>query len=168
MRRAHLGRESGSAQREPMLAARSVAMATAIAEPLRRMMRSLTARIFLGLVVGIGVGIWVHSAGADAETLAWLHVPSQIFLNLIKCIIAPLIVTMLVVGIAGSAALRQLGRLGVRTFGYFIAVTTLALFVGLAAVNLVRPGDGIRLAVEAGSPAQAQAQQIAANAAKLT
>jgi len=128
------------------------------------MRTSLTTRIFLGLVIGIGAGAWVHASGSDPETLAWLAVPSKIFLNLIKCIVAPLIFTMLVVGIAGTTDLRQLGRLGVRTFGYFFVVTTLALFVGLAAVNLVKPGAGVNLPTESSQAAR----DIAANAAKLT
>ena len=128
------------------------------------MLNSLTARIFYGLVIGIGIGLWVHSAGSDPTVLAWINVPSKIFLNLIKCIVAPLIVTMIVVGVAGSSDLQQLGRMGVRTFAYFIAVTTVALFVGLFAVNLVQPGIGVQLP----TATDASTQTIAANAAKLT
>lgn len=125
---------------------------------------SPTSRILLGLVLGIGVGLWVHATGSNAEVLAWLHVPSKIFLNLVKCIVAPLIFTMLVVGIAGSHDVAQLGRLGLRTFGYFLVVTTIALFVGLAAVNLVRPGEGVHLPPESDKATR----DIAANAANLT
>ena len=128
------------------------------------MLNSLTARIFYGLVLGIALGLWVHAAGSDPQVLAWINVPSKIFLNLVKCIVAPLIVTMLVVGIAGSSDLQQLGRMGLRTFGYFLGVTTIALFVGLAAVNLVKPGVGVQLPAESDPAAQA----IAANAAKMT
>jgi proton glutamate symport protein len=128
------------------------------------MMNSQTVKIFGGLVLGIAVGLWVHAEGSPASWLAWLNVPSKIFLNLVKCIVAPLIVTMLVVGIAGSGDLRQLGRMGLRTFGYFLVVTTIALFVGLAAVNLVEPGVGVNLP----TTTDAQTQAIAANAAKMT
>jgi len=123
-----------------------------------------TVWILAGLVVGVAVGLWVHAAGSDPEVLKWLEVPSKIFLNLVKCIVAPLIVTMLVVGVAGSSDLQQLGRTGLRTFGYFLVVTTIALFVGLAAVNLVQPGVGVNLPAETDEAARA----IAANAAKLT
>ncbi|HEX6812288.1 MAG TPA: dicarboxylate/amino acid:cation symporter [Planctomycetota bacterium] len=131
-------------------------------------MKSQTTWIFVGLVLGIAVGLLVHASATDPVThaarLAWLNVPSKIFLNLVKCIVAPLIVTMLVVGIAGSHDLRQLGRMGLRTMGYFLVVTTIALFVGLAAVNLVKPGAGVRLPAES----DPQALAIAANAAKMT
>lgn len=127
-------------------------------------MNKRTTWILAGLVVGVVVGLWVHAAGADPRLLAWLDVPSKIFLNLVKCIVAPLIVTMLVVGVAGTSDLGQLGRLGVRTFGYFVVVTTIALFVGLAAVNLVKPGAGVNLPAESDKAAL----DIAANAAKLT
>ncbi len=128
------------------------------------MMNSVTARIFLGLALGVGVGLWVHAAGSDANALLWLGVPSKIFLSLVKCIVAPLIVSMLVIGIAGSSDLQQVGRMGLRTFGYFLVVTTLALFIGLAAVNLVRPGVGVNLPAESSKAAM----EISANAAKLT
>jgi proton glutamate symport protein len=128
------------------------------------MLRSPTVQILLGLVLGIGIGIWVHGAGADANVLAWLNVPSRIFLSLIKCIVAPLIVTMLVVGIAGASDLGSVGRLGLRSFGYFLVVTSLALVVGLVAVNLVQPGVGVALPQESTTGAR----EITANAAKLT
>jgi proton glutamate symport protein len=126
--------------------------------------QSLTRQIFIGLALGVALGAWVHGRGSDPELLAWLAVPSQIFLSLIKCIVAPLIFTMLVVGVGGSSDLAQLGRLGLRTFGYFLAVTTLALFIGLAAVNLTRPGVGVDLPPAAGSTAL----EIAANSKRLT
>jgi proton glutamate symport protein len=127
-------------------------------------MKSQTTWILVGLVLGVAIGLWVHACDSDPRVLAWLAVPSQIFLSLVKCIIAPLIVTMLVVGVAGTGDLGQLGRLGLRTFAYFLAVTSIALFVGLAAVNLVRPGDGVKLPVETDKAAL----DIAANASKLT
>ena len=127
-------------------------------------MNSRTIWILAGLVVGVAVGLWVHAEGSDPRVLAWLNVPSKVFLNLVKCIVAPLIVTMLVVGVAGTSDLGQLGRLGFRTFGYFIVVTTIALFVGLAAVNLTQPGIGVNLPASSDKATL----DIAANAAKLT
>jgi Na+/H+-dicarboxylate symporter len=67
-------------------------------------------------------------------------------LNLIKSIIAPLIFATLVIGISGTGDIKQVGRIGVKALLYFEIVTTLALFVGLAAVNITRPGDGVSLA----------------------
>jgi proton glutamate symport protein len=70
---------------------------------------------------------------------------SNIFLRLIRSIIAPLIFATLVYGIAGSGDLKQMGRIGLKAIVYFEAVTTVALFLGLGAVNLVRPGAGMKL-----------------------
>lgn len=125
---------------------------------------SQTSWILIGLGLGILAGAWVHGAGSDAAVLAWLAVPSKIFLSLIKCIVAPLVFTMLVVGIGGSHDLQSLGRMGVRTMGYFLVVTSLALLVGLLAVNLTQPGVGVNLPAETSEGVQA----IAANAKKLT
>ena len=125
---------------------------------------SQTHWILIGLFLGIAAGAWVHETGSNATVLAWLSVPGKIFLNLIKCIVAPLVFTMLVVGIGGSQDLRSLGRMGIRTMGYFLVVTSLALLVGLLAVNLTQPGVGVNLPAEASEGVQA----IAANAKKLT
>ena len=67
---------------------------------------------------------------------------SAMFLRLIRSIVAPLIFGTLVAGIAGSGGAKNMGRIGVKAILYFEIVTTLALFLGLAAVNLVRPGAG--------------------------
>ncbi|MEP6847614.1 MAG: cation:dicarboxylase symporter family transporter [Acidobacteriota bacterium] len=119
---------------------------------------SLTWKIMIGLVVGIFLG-WlinyldVASAGQhkvlgmETQTvLGFARSLSTLFLNLIKSIIAPLIFATLVVGIAGTGDIKQVGRIGVKALLYFEIVTTLALFVGLAAVNITRPGEGVSLA----------------------
>jgi len=80
---------------------------------------------------------------------------SRVFLQLIRSIIAPLLFGTLVVGIAGSGDVKRMGRIGVKAILYFEIVTTLALFLGLAAGNLVRPGAGIPIhssAAEAAIP----------------
>jgi len=105
---------------------------------------SLTAWIFIGMAVGIMVGI---AAPGVADRLAPV---SNIFLRLIRSIIAPLIFGTLVYGIAGSGDLKRMGRIGLKAIMYFEAVTTVALFLGLAAVNLVRPGAGMKLSPAAG------------------
>lgn len=78
---------------------------------------------------------------------------SNIFLRLIRSIIAPLIFGTLVYGIAGSGDLKRMGRIGLKAIVYFEVVTTVALFLGLAAVNLVRPGAGLKLAPAASEAA---------------
>src|ERR1700719_1489663 len=82
---------------------------------------------------------------------------SAIFLRLIRSIIAPLIFGTLVYGIAGAGDLKQMGRIGLKAIIYFEAVTTVALFLGLAAVNLVRPGAGMKLAPAPADPVLTQA-----------
>jgi proton glutamate symport protein len=113
---------------------------------------SLTAWIFIGMAAGIALGI---AAPAVAIRLSPV---SNIFLRLIRSIIAPLIFGTLVYGIAGSGDLKRMGRIGLKAIIYFEAVTTLALFVGLAAVNLVRPGVGMTLAPAPAGATLPQAQ----------
>jgi proton glutamate symport protein len=111
---------------------------------------SLTAWIFIGMACGIVLGVAAPGLARN------LGVVSTIFLRLIKSIIAPLLFGTLVYGIAGAGNLRQMGRIGLKTILYFEMVTTVALMLGLGAVNLVRPGDGMRLertAAEAVTPA---------------
>jgi proton glutamate symport protein len=103
-------------------------------------------RISLGqwIIVALFVGIFL--GWKFPETARHLEVIATIFLRLIKCIIVPLIFSTLVVGIAGHANnLRAVGRLALKSILYFEVVTTLALFVGLAAVNLMQPGLGVHL-----------------------
>ncbi len=102
---------------------------------------SLTQWIFIGMAVGVVVGHFFPATAAS------LRVLSQIFLRLIKSIIAPLIFATLVVGIAGAGDFKKIGRLGLKALIYFEVVTTLALFIGLVAVNLIEPGVGVNLQV---------------------
>jgi proton glutamate symport protein len=110
---------------------------------------SLTTWIFIGMAAGVALGI---AAPGFARQLGPV---SRVFLQLIRSIIAPLIFATLVVGIAGGGDMKRMGRIGVKAILYFEIVTTLALFLGLAAVNLVRPGAGIPIhssAAEAAVP----------------
>jgi proton glutamate symport protein len=93
----------------------------------------------VGLVLGALVG-W-----ARPEWGSKVYFLRDIFLNLIKSIIAPLVFSTIVVGISGAGALKNVGRMGLKALIYFEIVTTAALFIGLAAVNLVRPGAGVAL-----------------------
>src|SRR6266705_2555226 len=101
---------------------------------------SLTWKIMIGLVLGILLGYFRPEWGTAVRPL------SLLFLNLIKSIIAPLIFSTLVIGIAGTGDIKQVGRMGAKALIYFEIVTTMALFIGLAAVNITRPGDGVSLA----------------------
>ena len=79
------------------------------------------------------------------DTAKNLKVLSSIFLKLIKCIIAPLLFATLVVGIAGHSNIKQIGRMGWKSLVYFEIVTTIALFIGLFAINITEAGKGIDL-----------------------
>ena len=112
---------------------------------------SLTTQILIGLVLG-GVLGWLSPAWGDR-----VYFLRDIFLNMIKSIIAPLVFSTLVVGIAGGGDLKKVGRMGAKALIYFEVVTTLALFIGLGVVNLIRPGVGVSLvanATEVGQLAQ--------------
>ena len=100
---------------------------------------SLTVQIMIGLVVGGLIG-WLQPDWGNK-----VYFLRDIFINLIKSIIAPLVFSTIVVGIAGAGALRKVGRMGIKALIYFEIVTTLALFIGLAVVNLTRPGAGVTL-----------------------
>ncbi|MGA1307043.1 MAG: dicarboxylate/amino acid:cation symporter [Candidatus Kapaibacteriota bacterium] len=100
---------------------------------------SLTKQILFGLVFGIFLG-WI--APEFSSSLKFMR---DIFLNLIKSIIAPLVFSTIVIGIAGGGDLKKVGRMGAKSILYFEIVTTIALFLGLAVVNIVQPGFGIVL-----------------------
>ena len=111
--------------------------------------RSLTAWILVAMLVGVEMG---HDAPAFSVKLRFL---SQIFLRLIRTIIAPLLFGTLVSGIAGHADLRKVGRLGFKALIYFELVTTAALFIGLVALNLSKAGVGVQ-------PSSTLAEQVSA------
>ncbi len=130
--------------------------------------RSNTTQILAGLVLGILVGyLWpssdangVHVAGF-AEQVKPL---ADVFLRMIKMIIAPLLFSTLVVGIAGTGDMKTMGRIGLKAIIYFEIATTIALFLGLGLVNLFQPGVGMALPLNADTKAAAamvQSQQHA-------
>ena len=94
----------------------------------------------IGLVLGIAVG-WAFYGNADIQT--YLQPIGDIFLNLIKMIVVPIIISTLIVGVAGTGNIKQLGRLGGKTLIYFEVITTIAIVVGLLAANVFQPGVGI-------------------------
>jgi proton glutamate symport protein len=113
--------------------------------------RSLTAWILVSMVVGAEVG------GDFPHAATHLKLLGDIFLRMIRVIIAPLLFATLVSGIAGHADLKQVGRMGVKALVFFETVTTVALFLGLGAINLTRAGVGVEL------PAAAHAASMAAS-----
>ena len=101
--------------------------------------KSLTTWILVSMIVGTEIGL---NFPLFAQNLAVL---SKIFLRLIKTIIAPILFATLVVGIAGHSNLKQVGRMGWKSILYFEVVTTLALFIGILAINITKAGAGIVL-----------------------
>lgn len=116
---------------------------------------SLTHWIFIAMGLGILVG-WLFPQESQH-----LKVVSTLFLRLIKCLLAPLVFGTLVVGIAGHGNdLKTVGRLGVKAIIYFEIVTTLALAIGLFAVNLTHPGRGVSLPPPSESSGKVEAKQV--------
>jgi proton glutamate symport protein len=109
--------------------------------------RSLTYWILVGMLLGGEIGLDRPQAAEH------LRVLSDIFLRLIKVIVAPLILGTLVTGIAGHGNLRAVGRIGLKSLVYFEIVTTLALFIGLGAINISRAGEGLVMPAVPGAAA---------------
>ena len=109
----------------------------------RRPRIGLTQQIFIGLAVGIAIGAIINNV--DPAWSAYARPFSQLFLRMIKMIIAPLIFATLVAGIAGAGHVKVVGRMGIRALIYFEIVTTIALVNGLVAVTTTRPGEGVVL-----------------------
>jgi len=101
--------------------------------------RSLTPWIFVAMVAGAELGFDAPNVAAQTRVF------SDIFLRLIKTIVAPLILATLVVGIAGHGDLKGVGRIGLKALIYFEVVTTLALVIGLLAINISKAGVGLAM-----------------------
>jgi proton glutamate symport protein len=101
--------------------------------------KNLTTWILISMVIGIMIGLDFPSFAPNLQVL------SKIFLRLVKTIIAPILFATLVVGIAGHSNLKQVGRMGWKSIVYFEIVTTLALIIGLIAINISQAGKGIHI-----------------------
>ncbi|MBY0452406.1 MAG: cation:dicarboxylase symporter family transporter, partial [Bdellovibrionaceae bacterium] len=102
--------------------------------------KKLTYAIFIALVIGLFLGVFFPEFSHDIKSLRTL------FMNGVKCIIAPLIFSSIVSGINSSGSMKSLGRIGFKAIIWFEIATTAALIIGLFFVNTFRPGDGIKLA----------------------
>jgi len=116
--------------------------------------RSLTYWIFFAMLVGLEIGLdWPVFA-------ARLKILSDIFLRLIKVIVAPLILGTLITGVAGHGDIRRVGRIGWKSLLYFEVITTIALVLGVFAINLTRAGEGLNFPANSGEAAQQNLQQL--------
>lgn len=125
------------------------------AAPAKKPRFSLTQQIIAGLIVGVLFGWWmsVMPDGAKAKCDEAMVVVRDVFLHLIKSMIAPLIFASVVQGFAGAGEMKKSLRIGAKSLLYFEIVTTLALAIGLLAVNIAKPGAGVVLPAEAASTA---------------
>jgi len=111
--------------------------------------KKLTNFILGAMILGIISGYLAYAFGAEsgfaAEYVSYISLLTDIFLRLIKMIIAPLVFTTLVVGISRMGDASTIGRVGLKTFGWFIAMSVVSLLLGLFMVNVLHPGVGINL-----------------------
>ena len=107
-----------------------------------RMLRSIYGQVLIGIALGILVGVLFPKFAVDLKILG------DMFINLIKMIVGPVIFCTVVVGIAHVGDMKSVGRMGLKTIAYFELSTTVALAAGLIFVNLLRPGDGVNATIE--------------------
>ncbi|MBL8547210.1 MAG: dicarboxylate/amino acid:cation symporter [Hyphomonadaceae bacterium] len=128
------------------------------------MQRYLTLFVLVGLILGVAVGYYLHQnqpSEAWPELAANFKLITDVFLRLIKMIIAPLVLSTLVVGIAHMGDTGSLGRVGVRTLLWFITASIFSLVLGLVIVHILQPGIGLQLPIpEEGNAPQASALNL--------
>lgn len=107
----------------------------------------LTTKIFIGLILGIVVGILLQGAPEIAQN--YIKPFGTLFLNMIKMIIVPLVFSTLVVGVAGIGSPKSLGRIGGKTLGYYLITTSIAVTIGLVLALVFKPGTGLVLPLDA-------------------
>ncbi len=115
----------------------------------RPLYRSLYAQVLVGILLGVILGVLSPATGAAMKPLG------DGFIKLIKMLIGPIVFATITVGIARMGAMRDVGRIGVRTLLYFEVVSTLALVIGLVVVNILQPGRGLHIDPLTAAPAAA-------------
>ena len=113
---------------------------------------SLATRIFIGLVLGVLTGLLLQSSPEVATT--YIKPLGNLFLNLIKMIIVPLVLSSLVVGSASTGDVGKLGRIGIKTLIYYLVTTALAVILGLFLANLINPGHGLSIPLDSTAEAR--------------
>lgn len=105
---------------------------------------SLTKKIFIGLILGLGIGLLLHFFAPDLFTMldGYLFGPlGTIFLNLIKMLVVPIVFFSITIGTASLGDPKKLGRIGGKTIGFFLATTTVAITIALGLAYLIKPGN---------------------------
>src|ERR1043165_9022757 len=102
-----------------------------------RIFRNLTVRVLIAIALGILLGVLAPETAKAMKPLG------DVFINLVKMVIGPIIFLTIVLGIANMADLKKVGKVGLKAVVYFEIVTTFALAIGLLVVNLTKPGKGI-------------------------
>jgi len=125
---------------------------------------SLTQQIFTGLLAGVLLGWWMSGLTPEARAGwdAWLALIRDIFLHLIKMMIAPLVFASVVQGFAGTGDMKKAQRIGAKALIYFEIITTIALVVGLVVVNVMKPGAGVTLVIDAAQSTAGLAKPLSA------
>ena len=100
-------------------------------------------KIIIGLVLGLFYGIFAASQGLGDFTSAWIAPFGKIFLNLLKLIAVPLVLSSLITGVASLSDTKKLSRIGGKTITIYIATTAVAVTIGLVSVNILQPGDTV-------------------------
>lgn len=121
---------------------------------LRAMRSRLPLLMLIGLALGAGLGVLANFYGAGSPRLEWIvsnvsRPVGQVFIRLLLMLVIPLIFSALALGVAGLGDLRRLGRLGLKTLGYTVVLSAVAVGLGVGLVNIVRPGEGVSAAARA-------------------
>jgi Na+/H+-dicarboxylate symporter len=115
------------------------------------MPKRFTTLILIAMVLGIAVGYACHTAFPDPQTAAtiagYISLITDLFLRLIKMIIAPLVISTLIVGITHMGESSSLGRVGAKTMGWFVSASLVSLFLGMIMVNIMQPGANLGLPI---------------------
>ena len=106
---------------------------------------SLPAQMAIGMILGVVAGLAAPSMGFD---VAWFKPIGQLFINLIRMVVVPLVLATIVAGAASVGDLSKLGRLASKTLIYYFCTTAVAVFIGLVFANIINPGEGLSLSTE--------------------
>ena len=113
----------------------------------KKLTHFILGAMILGIISGFLVNRYGAASGFAVQYVEYISVLTDIFLRLIKMIIAPLVFSTLVVGIARMGDASAIGRVGLKTFGWFISMSLVSLLLGLVMVNLLDPGVGVNLPI---------------------